>query len=50
VDEVAARLFDLDRAVEASGRLLGGDVTNAGPWTEFFTWEEAERWLREGPS
>ncbi len=48
-DEEAARRFDLDRAVGASGRPPGGDVADAGPWTEFFTWEEAERWLRETP-
>ena len=46
-DEAAARRFNLDRAVGASGRPQGGDVAGAGPWTEFFTWEEAERWLRE---
>ena len=48
-DEEAARRFDLDRAVGASGRPPGGDVVDAGPWTESLTWEEAERWLREGP-
>ena len=47
-DEEAARRFDLDRAVGASGRPPGGDDADAGPWVEFFTWEEAERWLREG--
>ena len=40
--------FDLDRAVGASGRPVGGDVADAGPWVEFFTWEEGERWLGEG--
>ena len=47
-DEAAARRFDPDGAVGASGRPPGGDVAHAGPWVEFFTWEEAERWLREG--
>src|SRR5215213_8720346 len=49
-DEEAARRFDLDWAVGASGRPPGGDVADTGPWMEFFTWEEAERWLREGPA
>ncbi len=44
----AARRFDLDRAVGASGRPPGGDVPDAGPWVEFLMREEAERWLREG--
>ena len=47
-DEEAARRFDPDRAVGASGRPPGGDVAEAGPWLEFFNWEAAERWLREG--
>ena len=47
-DEAAARRVDLDRAVGASGRPPGGDVPDAGPWVEFLSWEEAERWLREG--
>ena len=38
-DEEAARRFDLDRAVGVSGRASGGDVADAGPWTEFYTWE-----------
>ena len=42
-DEEATRRFDLDRVVGASGRPPGGDVADAGPWVEFFTWEEAER-------
>jgi hypothetical protein len=46
--EQAVRRFDLDRAAGASGRPPGGDVTDAGSWVEFFTWEEAERWLWEG--
>ena len=49
-DEEAARRFDLDRTVGASERPPGGDVADAGPWVESFTWEEAERWLREGPA
>ena len=48
--EEAARHFDLDRVAGASGRPPGGDVADAGPWVEFFTWEEAERWLREAPA
>ena len=48
-DEEAARRFDLERAVGESGRPAGGDVADAGPWVEFFTWDEAERWLGEGP-
>src|ERR687893_321090 len=48
-DEAAARRFELDRAIGESGRPPGGDVTDAGPWTEFLSWEEAERWLRAGP-
>ncbi len=47
-DEAAARRFDLELAAGESGRPPGGDVADAGPWVEFFTWEEAERWLREG--
>ena len=47
-DEAAARRFDLDRAAGPSGRAAGGDVPGAGPWVEFLTWEDAERWLREG--
>jgi hypothetical protein len=43
--EAAARRFDLDRTVGESGRPVGGDVADAGPWLEFFTWEEAARWL-----
>ena len=46
-DEAAARRFDLHRAVGTSGRVPGGDVADAGPWVEFLSWEEAERWLRE---
>ncbi len=42
-DEEAARRFDLDRAVGATGGRGGGDVTDAGPWVEYSTWEEAER-------
>ena len=48
VDEAAARRFDLDRTVGEGGRPPGGDVADAGPWVEYFTWEEAEHWLREG--
>jgi len=48
-DEVAARHFDLDCAIGASGRPPGGDVADAGPWTDFLTWEEAGRWLKEAP-
>ena len=47
VDERAARRFDLDHAAGESGRPPGGDVTDAGPWVEFFSWEDAERWLYE---
>ena len=47
VDEAAALRFDLDRTIGPSGQPAGGDVTDAGPWVEFFTWEEAVRWLRE---
>ena len=46
--DMTARRFDLVRAVGASGRPLSGDIVDAGPWTEFLTWEEAQRWLREG--
>ena len=45
VDEAAARRFDLDRAVGEGRRPPGGDVTDAGPWTEFWTWVDAERWV-----
>ena len=47
-DEAAARRFDLDRALGVSGRREGDDVPDAGPWVEFLSWEEAERWLHEG--
>lgn len=47
-DERAARRFDLNRAAGPSGRAVGGDVSGAGPWFEFLTWEEAEAWLRAG--
>ncbi len=47
VDEEAARRFDLDRAAGPSGRATGGDVPGAGPFLEFLSWEDAERWLRE---
>ena len=42
-----ARRFDLDRATGPSGRAAGGDVPDAGPFFEFLSWEDAERWLRE---
>ena len=45
--EGAARRFDLDRATGPSGRAAGGDVPDAGPFFEFLSWEDAERWLRE---
>ena len=48
-DAATARRFDLDRTIGASGRRAGGDVPDAGPWVEFLSWEEAERWLREAP-
>ena len=47
-DEAAARCFDLERTVGESGRPRSGDVADAGPWVEFFTWEDAGRWLQEG--
>lgn len=28
------------------GRPSGGDVTDAGPWVEFWAREETERWVR----
>ncbi len=43
--EEAARRFDLDRAAGPSGRPAGGDVTGAGPWVEFLSWQDAEVWL-----
>ena len=46
--EEAARRFDLDRTIGPSGRREGGDVPDAGPWVEFLSWAEAERWLHEG--
>ena len=49
-DEAAARRFDLDRAVGPSGRRPGGDVPDALPCVEFFSWAAAERWLREPAS
>ena len=47
-DEVAARRFNLDRTIGLSGRQADGDVTDAGPWYEFLSWEEAEAWLHAG--
>ena len=46
----AARRFDLDRATGVSGRPVGGDVGDAGPYVEFLSWDEAERWLRDQPA
>ena len=46
-DEGAAKRFDLDRTVGLSGRCEGDDVPDAGPWVEFLSWEETERWLRK---
>ena len=48
--EEAARRFDLDQALGPGGRQPGGDVPDALPCVEFFTWAEAERWLCESES
>ena len=49
-DEAAARRFDLDRAIGASGRRAGGDVPDAGPWVASLSRAEPERWLGEAPT
>ncbi len=45
--EESARRFDLDRAAGPSGRGAGGDVPDAGPFFEFLSWGDAERWPGE---
>ncbi len=40
--------YAVDRVAGASGRPPGGEIIDAGPWPECFTWEEPGSWLGEG--